>query len=89
MRRASPNTQTHTDTNAPPPSTPIQTHSKKVLLRLIAPYTRVKLPFLAARLNAPLPEVERLLVSLILDGKIQGSLDQVGGWVGFVGCDWV
>ena len=60
-----------------------------MLLRLIAPYTRVKLPFLAARLTAPLPEVERLLVSLILDGKIQGSLDQVGGWVGIVGCDWV
>ena len=49
----------------------------QVLLRLIRPYTQVRLPFLARRLNAPLEEVERLLVSLILDGKVEGHLDQV------------
>lgn len=50
----------------------------KVLLKAIAPYTRVKLPYLASELNGiPLVDVEDLLVSLILDGKVDGKIDQV------------
>ena len=50
----------------------------KVLLKAIAPYTRVKLPYLASELNGiPLGDVEDLLVSLILDGKVDGKIDQV------------
>ena len=52
----------------------------KVLLKAIAPYTRVKLPYLASELNGiPLKDVEDLLVSLILDGKVDGKIDQVCG----------
>lgn len=49
-----------------------------MLLKAIAPYTRVKLPFLASELNGiPIVDVEDLLVSLILDGKVDGKIDQV------------
>ena len=49
-----------------------------MLLKAIAPYTRVKLPYLASELNGiPLEDVEDLLVSLILDGKVDGKIDQV------------
>ena len=58
----------------PPPSVPLT----KVLLKAIAPYARVKLPYLASELNGiPLGDVEDLLVSLILDGKVDGKIDQV------------
>lgn len=49
----------------------------QVLLKVIGPYTRVRIPFLATRVNNPEKDVERLLVSLILDGRIQGHIDQV------------
>ena len=39
----------------------------QVLLRLIKPYTRIKIPFISQELNIPGNEVEHLLVSLILD----------------------
>jgi hypothetical protein len=42
--------------------------------------TRVRLDFIARELNGiPTEEVELLLVSLILDGKLQGKIDQVQG----------
>ena len=65
---------------------PTTTTGPKVLLRLIRPYTRVRLPFLAARLNAPMEEVERLLVSLVLDGRVEGRIDQVRGRGWGLGC---
>ena len=49
----------------------------QVLLRVIRPYTRIRLSFIATELNIPLNEVEDLLVSLILDGHIDGHVDQV------------
>ncbi|KAI8462524.1 MAG: PCI-domain-containing protein [Monoraphidium minutum] len=49
----------------------------QVLLKLIQPYTQVRLPFISARLNIPAADVERLLVSLILDKKVVGHIDQV------------
>mmetsp|Transcript_8968 Transcript_8968/g.16154 ORF Transcript_8968/g.16154 Transcript_8968/m.16154 type:complete len:441 (-) Transcript_8968:1502-2824(-) len=49
----------------------------QVLLKLIQPYTRIGLDFISKQLNIPLLELEELLVTLILDKKIIGSIDQV------------
>eukprot|EP00871_Galdieria_phlegrea_P002831 jgi/Galph1/3549/GphlegSOOS_G2190.1 len=49
------------------------------LLKLIRPYTRIGIPFIASALNIPEEEVESLLVLLILDEEISGSIDQVHG----------
>ena len=51
----------------------------QVLLRLITPYTRVHLRTIAAELGVPEAEVQSLLVSLILDGRVEGHIDQVNG----------
>ena len=51
----------------------------QVLLRLIKPYTRVRLATVAGELGVSEAEVEALLVSLILDNKLVGHIDQVGG----------
>ena len=45
---------------------------------------QVRLPFISAKLNIPAADVEQLLVSLILDKKIQGHIDQVGTWLASV-----
>lgn len=47
------------------------------LLKLISPYSTLRLPFLARTLNSPVEEVESMLVSLILDGQILGRVDQI------------
>lgn len=49
----------------------------QVLLKLLQPYTRIRIPFISKELNIPTADVEALLVSLILDNKIRGSIDQV------------
>ena len=49
----------------------------QVLLKLIQPYTRVTLNFVSKKLNISLVDVEQLLVMLILDKRIDGSIDQV------------
>merc|ERR1712087_149202 len=49
----------------------------KVLVKLIKPYTRVKLEWLCRQLNATMPEIENLVVNLILDGSVNGRLDQI------------
>merc|ERR1712244_171353 len=49
----------------------------KVLVKLIKPYTRVKLEWLCRQLNATMPEVENLVVNLILDGSVKGRLNQI------------
>lgn len=49
----------------------------QVLLKILVPYTKIRLPFLSSELNIPTKEVEDLLVSLILDSKVQGRIDQV------------
>jgi len=50
----------------------------QVLLKVITPYTRISIGFIAAELNITTAEVEQLLVALILDGQIDGHIDQVG-----------
>lgn len=49
----------------------------QVLLKLLQPYTRIRIPFISKELNIPSSDVEALLVSLILDNKIRGAIDQV------------
>jgi len=48
------------------------------LIDLIKPYTRLELSFLAKQLNVDREEVEDLLIALILEGKVEGRIDQVG-----------
>jgi len=50
----------------------------QVLLKVITPYTRISIAFIATELNISAPEVEQLLVALILDGQIDGHIDQIG-----------
>ncbi|KAG8467559.1 hypothetical protein KFE25_000875 [Diacronema lutheri] len=49
----------------------------QVLLKLIQPYTRIRLPFISEHLNVEQREVESLLIALILDGQIDGQIDQL------------
>ncbi|CAO3674793.1 unnamed protein product [Umbelopsis ramanniana] len=49
----------------------------QVLIRLIKPYTRIEIPFISTQLNIPVEDVQELLVTLILDKKISGRIDQV------------
>ena len=49
----------------------------QVVLKLIQPYSRIRIPFVSQQLNIPEADVEHLLVSLILDNRIAGHLDQV------------
>ncbi|KAH9943987.1 PCI-domain-containing protein [Epithele typhae] len=48
------------------------------LIDLIKPYTRLELSFLARQLNVDTDMVEELLIGLILEGRIEGRIDQVG-----------
>ncbi|KAG9079715.1 hypothetical protein FRC06_007562 [Ceratobasidium sp. 370] len=47
------------------------------LIDLTKPYTRLELSFLAKQLNVDKHEVEELLIGLILEGKVEGRIDQV------------
>ena len=47
-----------------------------MVLKLIQPYTRIRIPFVSQQLNVPEADVEQLLVSLILDNRINGHIDQ-------------
>lgn len=49
----------------------------QVLLKLIKPYTRVRIPSISKELNIPESDVESLLVSLILDNRVHGHIDQI------------
>eukprot|EP00900_Chrysochromulina_parva_P000333 jgi/Chrpa1/102/Chrysochromulina_OHIO_Genome00001557-RA len=49
----------------------------QVLLKVIKPYTRISIGFIAREINISPSEVEQLLVTLILDGMIDGSIDQL------------
>jgi COP9 signalosome complex subunit 2 len=48
-----------------------------LLKKVIGPYSRARIPFLAKKINCDEREVERLLASLIMDGRIDGHIDQV------------
>jgi len=58
----------------------LRTIRTQVLRKVIGPYTRISVSAIARELNyIPVSDVESLLVSLILDGKLDGRIDQVGG----------
>jgi len=58
----------------------LKTIRTQVLMNVIVPYTRISLQALSKELNGiEREEVERLLVPLILDGKLDGRIDQVKG----------
>jgi hypothetical protein len=42
----------------------------EVLIKLIKPYTRIKIPFISRQLKIKVDEVEALLVSCVLDGQV-------------------
>ena len=54
----------------------VLTWHAQVVLKLIQPYTRIRIPYVSAQLNIPEHDVEQLLVSLILDARIAGHIDQ-------------
>lgn len=47
------------------------------ILDIIKPYTRIEIDYLARQLGISSDEIEEILVSLILDEKVQGRIDQV------------
>ena len=49
----------------------------QVLLKLIKPYTRIEIPYAAKELNIEVGDLENLLISLIIDKKINGKIDQI------------
>ncbi|KAK9464445.1 PCI domain-containing protein [Lipomyces arxii] len=51
----------------------------KFIVNLIAPYSRIDIAYLAQTLSITNDEMEELLVMLILDGQIQGKIDQING----------
>ena len=48
-----------------------------MLVDLVAPYTRISISHLASTLKVETDEIEKLLVQLILDSKINAKIDQV------------
>jgi hypothetical protein len=58
----------------------LRTIRRQVLRRVIQPYTRISLRAISRELNdISVSDVESLLVGLILDGKLDGEIDQVDG----------
>ncbi|EPQ29173.1 uncharacterized protein PFL1_03460 [Pseudozyma flocculosa PF-1] len=51
------------------------------LIDIIKPYSRIELGFLVRELNVEMDQVEDLVMSLILDDKIHGKIDQVRGFL--------
>ncbi|CAM9831385.1 unnamed protein product, partial [Phaeothamnion confervicola] len=54
---------------------------EQVLLALVRPYEKITLAFVARELKLPAEEVESLLISMILDERIRGRIDQVEGYL--------
>ena len=53
----------------------------KAVLKLVAPYTRFRLDFIARRLSISVPEVQDIVGFLIMDKKLHGKIDQEAGTV--------
>lgn len=51
----------------------------QAVIKLLKPYTEIGMSFVAEELQIAVQEVEFLLVALILDGKLSGSIDQMSG----------
>jgi len=58
----------------------LRTIRKQVLRQVVKPYTKISLEAISKALNnIPVTDVENLLVGLILDGSLDGQIDQVTG----------
>ena len=58
----------------------LRTIRTQVLQSVITPYTKMSLKFLASSLNnISVEDVESILITLILEGKLDGKIDQVNG----------
>ncbi|KAJ2716337.1 hypothetical protein H4R19_000704 [Coemansia spiralis] len=55
------------------------TFRMQALVEMAVPYTRVRIAALAQRISASPAETEELLIMLILDRRLSGSIDQEGG----------
>lgn len=53
----------------------------KGVLKLIAPYTRFNMAFIAKQLNISVAEVQDIVSFLIIDGKLKGKINQEKGTV--------
>lgn len=53
----------------------------KAVVKLVAPYTRFRLSFVAKQLKISLEEVQDIVGFLIMDGKLQGKINQDAGTV--------
>jgi len=51
----------------------------QAVIKLLKPYTAIGMDFVAEELQITVQEVEFLLVALVLDGKLSGSIDQMTG----------
>ncbi|KAJ2784844.1 hypothetical protein H4R18_000878 [Coemansia javaensis] len=56
-----------------------RTFRMQALVQMAAPYTRIRIATLAARISAEPAETEELLVMLILNRRLRGSIDQEAG----------
>ncbi len=54
---------------------------EQVILAIVRPYQRVKMTFIAQETNLSLDEVEHMLVKLINDARIAGTIDQIEGFL--------
>lgn len=54
---------------------------EQVLLNLTRPYHKLTLAFIATELKISQPEVQSILVDLILDGKLAAQIDQLNGFL--------
>jgi COP9 signalosome complex subunit 2 len=57
----------------------LKTIRSNVLVAILKPYTRVHISYLAKQLFIKDDQVEDLLISMILDDRISGKVDQVSG----------
>jgi COP9 signalosome complex subunit 2 len=51
----------------------------KAVLKLVAPYTRMRVDWIARQLRIGVPEVLDIVGFLIVDGRVQGKIDQAAG----------
>eukprot|EP01084_Bolivina_argentea_P163092 283777_1 len=54
---------------------------EQVILAIVRPYRRVKMAFIAQETNLSVDEVEHMLVKLIHDMRITGTIDQIQGFL--------
>ena len=48
---------------------------------MIKPYKKVKIDYLANKLKSDSDEIQRILVNLVLVGKLNGQIDDVNGTI--------